>query len=83
MGARPLDGSAYGPSSSAAAFNHGPSVSGVEEDSPRDFKIRKLMREDSSSQSASSSGLAGQETARHRDEWSYSRHMAKDGSVNP
>ncbi|KAF9363878.1 hypothetical protein BGX34_003114 [Mortierella sp. NVP85] len=83
MGARPLDGSAYGPSSSAAAFNHGPGVSGVEEDSPRDFKIRKLMREDSSSQSASSSGLAGQETARHRDEWSYSRHMAKDGSVNP
>ncbi|KAF9978376.1 hypothetical protein BGZ65_007025 [Modicella reniformis] len=84
LDARTSDGS-YPPSSSAAAFTHGSDATKTEQASSRDFKVRKLMaREDSSSQGASSSaGLAGHEPASHGDEWSYSRHMAKDGAMNP
>ncbi|KAF9573422.1 hypothetical protein EC968_008507 [Mortierella alpina] len=51
----------------------------------RDFKVRKLMApEESSSPSTEISGQAqrqGQGSSQPTDEWSYSRHMAKDATT--
>ncbi|KAI1314481.1 hypothetical protein EDD11_002144 [Mortierella claussenii] len=53
--------------------------------SVRDFKVRKLMaREESANHSGSSStNLRNPSAAQNEDEWSYSRHMAKDASMDP
>ncbi|KAF9551932.1 hypothetical protein EC957_000128 [Mortierella hygrophila] len=59
----------------------------------RDFKVRKLMSPEQSASSSSSSsshghhgsssGLPSQQVLQRRDEWSYSRHMAKDAPTAP
>ncbi|KAF9991638.1 hypothetical protein BGZ80_005617 [Entomortierella chlamydospora] len=57
----------------------------ADQTSVRDFKVRKLMsREESSNhEGGSSSGIANREPVQRGDGWSYSRHMAKDASVDP
>ncbi|KAF9135233.1 hypothetical protein BGX30_011607 [Mortierella sp. GBA39] len=59
----------------------------------RDFKVRKLMSPEQSASSSSSSSshghhgsssdLPSQQALQRRDEWSYSRHMAKDAPTAP
>ncbi|KAF9922813.1 hypothetical protein FBU30_007076 [Linnemannia zychae] len=56
----------------------------------RDYKVRKLMSPEQSGSSSSrhgangsSSDLPNQEVLQHGDEWTYSRHMAKDASTAP
>ncbi|KAF9111098.1 hypothetical protein BGX27_005387 [Mortierella sp. AM989] len=57
----------------------------AEQTSVRDFKVRKLMTREESSrhEGSSSTGITNHEPAQREDEWSYSRHMAKDTSVDP
>lgn len=81
-----LDAHPSSSAAAAAAFGHEHDASKAEEAPSRDFKIRRLMTRDETTSSqggSSSAGLAGQEPARPRDEFSYSRRVAKDGSVNP
>ncbi|KAG0302761.1 hypothetical protein BGZ98_007263, partial [Dissophora globulifera] len=78
-----------------AQASFGPSAEGVmgmesdvtnaEQATARDYKVRKLMSPEQSSAQAGSStaNLRRPDSSRREDEWSYSRHMAKDGSVDP
>ncbi|KAG0288364.1 hypothetical protein BGZ96_007838 [Linnemannia gamsii] len=88
-------GSSLGSSSSSIAANGSRSDLAKSESasSLRDFKVRKLMSpEQSGSSSSSSSGhgnhgsssdFPSQQALQRGDEWSYSRHMAKDTPTAP
>ncbi|KAF8934307.1 hypothetical protein BGZ47_010423, partial [Haplosporangium gracile] len=88
-------GSSLGSSPASIAAN-GSRLDLVKSESPsslRDFKVRKLMSPEQSGPSSSSSSshghhgsssdLPNQQALQHGDEWSYSRHMAKDVPTAP
>ncbi|KAF9139394.1 hypothetical protein BG015_002049 [Linnemannia schmuckeri] len=80
-------------SSIAANGNRMDLVKSESTSSLRDFKVRKLMSPEQSTPSSSSSSshghhgsssdLPNQQVLQHGDEWSYSRHMAKDAPTAP
>ncbi|KAG0371035.1 hypothetical protein BGZ54_001389 [Gamsiella multidivaricata] len=53
----------------------------AEQAAARDFKVRKLMARDESS--GPSTENSSQQPSRRQDEWTYSRHMAKDHPMDP
>ncbi|KAF9911276.1 hypothetical protein EC991_004174 [Linnemannia zychae] len=87
-------GSSLGSSSSIVASGSRSDLAKSESSSSlREFKVRKLMSPDQSASSASpssdhgnhgsSSDIPNQQGLRRGDEWSYSRHMAKDAPTAP
>ncbi|KAF9130157.1 hypothetical protein BGW39_003394 [Mortierella sp. 14UC] len=88
-------GSSLGSSSSSivASGSRSDLVKSESSSSLRDFKVRKLMSPDQSGSSSSassghgihgsSSDLPNQQGLQRGDEWSYSRHMAKDDPTAP
>ncbi|KAF9296218.1 hypothetical protein BGZ88_000423 [Linnemannia elongata] len=88
-------GSSLGSSSSSIVVNGSRSDLAKSESSSslRDFKVRKLMSPEQSASSSSSSSnhghhgsssdLPNQQALQRGDEWSYSRHMAKDAPTAP
>ncbi|KAF9917677.1 hypothetical protein BX616_000251 [Lobosporangium transversale] len=85
MNAR-MSGNSTHPAPSAASANYpGGLDSNGDHATARDFKVRKLMSPDepSNRNGSSSAALRTSEPVQREDEWTYSRHMANDSSMDP